>query len=209
MAKILITSGPTREYVDPIRFISNESSGRMGAALATAALDLGHEVVIISGPVCVSYPAAAKLIHVITTSELEQAVKSLYPECDGLIAAAAPCDFRPRKQEGSKIKKTGHGIVLEFEETNDILKEVSMHKRDDQWSVGFALETENGVANAQKKLEQKNLDLIILNGPGAMNAETNQVRIIAREGEIADAAGSKQLVAQEILRAISQICVGW
>ena len=176
----------------------------MGAALATAALDLGHQVTIVSGPVHISYPSAATLVQVVTTIELEKAVKSIYPDCDGIIAAAAPCDFKPRYPQNSKVKKTGDGITIEFLETGDILGQVSNKKKQGQWSVGFALETENGIENAIKKLTQKNLDLIVLNGPGAMNAETNQVRIIGDKGIVREASGSKQLVAKEILGTIQE-----
>lgn len=202
MSRVLITSGPTREYLDPIRFISNESSGKMGAALAAAALEQGHEVVVISGPVQISYPSDAELIQVVTTDELDEAVQVEFPKCDGIIGAAAPCDFRPRNQGDSKIKKTGHGIVVEFDETSDILREVARSKRDNQWAVGFALETDNGIENAKKKLKEKNLDLIVLNGPGAMNSDSNQVRIIADEGVVDEAAGTKRQVANKILATI-------
>lgn len=174
----------------------------MGACLATAALDARHEVVVVSGPVNISYPSAVQLVHVVTTSQLQEAVCELYPKCDGIIAAAAPCDFKANLVATSKIKKTGEGITLELRETEDILKKVSIGKRADQWSVGFALETENGVENAQQKLVEKQLDLIVLNGPGAMNSETNQVRIIANEGVVAQASGSKQQVASEIVNVI-------
>ena len=202
MAKILITSGPTREYLDPIRFISNQSSGRMGVALANAALDFGHEVCVVSGPVQVSYPAAAEVVSVETTTEMHDAVVSHFPLCDGIIAAAAPCDFRPRRFVDSKIKKTGDGISVEFTETNDILSSVSHGKRADQWAVGFALETDNGIENAIKKLINKKLNLIVLNGPDAMNSENNRIRILGINGIIAGFEGTKHDVARNIVNTI-------
>lgn len=174
----------------------------MGAALAQACLDRGHEVLVISGPVQVTYPEQAQLIQVVTTSELEAAVQSEFPRCDGIIGAAAPCDFTPVAWQDSKIKKTGEGLTITFTETNDILAAASKSKRPDQWSVGFALETHNGFENAQKKLREKELNFIVLNGPDAMNSTTNKVRIISREKVEAEASGSKLEVAQSILSFI-------
>src|SRR5688572_24073384 len=107
MARILITSGPTRQYLDPVRYLTNGSSGRMGKALAEAALALGHEVVIVSGPVIVDYPAAARVIPIVSTEELLEVCQREFPQCDGVIGAAAPCDYRPLRVETHKITKTG------------------------------------------------------------------------------------------------------
>lgn len=202
MAKILITSGPTREYLDPIRFISNQSSGRMGSALAAAAIDFGHDVCVVSGPVQVSYPEAAEVVSIETTSEMQDAVIEHFPSCDGMIAAAAPCDFRPKVFADSKMKKTGDGINVEFTETSDILATVSREKRTDQWAVGFALETDNGIENAMKKLIEKQLNLIVLNGPDAMNSENNRIRILGINGIIAGFEGTKHDVARNIVNTI-------
>lgn len=204
MAKILITSGPTREFIDPIRFISNQSSGRMGAALATAVLEQGHDVVVVSGPVQISYPKQAVVRQVETTAEMKLAVEAEFSSCHGIIGAAAPCDFRPAARQNSKIKKNGTGMTLVFEETEDILKKVSSTKEPHQWSVGFALESENGLANARQKLKEKNLDLIVLNGVEAMNSERNQVRIISQHAVEKEAAGTKLEVAHEIFAVIAQ-----
>ena len=202
MAKILITSGPTREYLDPIRFISNQSSGRMGVALAEAALDFGHEVCVVSGPVHVSYPTNAEVVSVETTTEMHDAVGNHFPMCDGIIAAAAPCDFRPKTFVDSKIKKSGDGMIIEFTETSDILSSVSHDKHAAQWAVGFALETDNGIENAMKKLIEKKLNLIVLNGPEAMNSETNRIRILGINGIIAGFEGTKHNIARNIINTI-------
>src|SRR5262245_15178857 len=105
MARILITSGPTRQYLDPVRYLTNASSGRMGRALAEAALQLGHQVVVVSGPVSVSYPAAAEVRQIISTEELLAVCQELFPDCDGAIGAAAPCDYRPVRVAEHKISK--------------------------------------------------------------------------------------------------------
>ena len=141
MARILITSGPTRQYLDPVRYLTNGSSGRMGAALAQAALDAGHEVTIVSGPVQIEYPAAAKQISVVSTEEMRDACCDVFPACDGAIGAAAPSDYRPQLVQTQKIAKTGRPLALELVETPDVIATLGAMKRPDQWLVGFALET--------------------------------------------------------------------
>ncbi len=121
MARILITSGPTRQYLDPVRFLSNASSGRMGQALAAAALARGHGVTVVSGPVEVDYPAGADVISVVTTDEMLAAAKDVFAQCDGLIGVAAPCDYRPVRVQDQKIAKTGQPLVLHLIETPDIV----------------------------------------------------------------------------------------
>src|SRR5438105_8700246 len=142
MARILITSGPTRQYLDAVRYLTNASSGRMGKALAEAALALGHEVTIVSGPVDVTYPAAASVVSVISTEEMLAECQRIFPQCDGLIAAAAPCDYRPLRVQPGKIHKTGAGLDLHLEETPDIIAALAESKRR-QWFVGLALDTED------------------------------------------------------------------
>ena len=150
MSRILITSGPTREYLDPVRYLTNASSGRMGAALAVAAIEEGHRVVVVSGPVEVEYPAAAEVHRVVTTEEMRDACLRLFPDCDGLIAAAAPCDFRPPAAARQKIHKSGQPLRLELEETPDVVAALAEIKTDAQWIVAFALETEDPRAGPWK-----------------------------------------------------------
>ena len=121
MARILITSGPTREYLDPVRYLSNASSGRMGCAMAAAARAAGHDVVIVSGPVEVDYPAGAEVIPVVTTQEMLDECLKVFPQCDGAIGVAAPCDYRPRAASPQKLSKTGRSIHLDLVQTPDIL----------------------------------------------------------------------------------------
>ena len=205
MARILITSGPTRQYLDPVRYLTNGSSGRMGKALAEACLAHGHEVVIISGPVVVEYPDAVELIPVISTEELLEAAERLFPNCDGVIAAAAPCDYRPHRVESQKIAKTGEPITLHLVETPDVIATLGQNRRDDQWMVGFALETEDQRFRALTKLERKSCDFMVLNGPEAMDAAESSVEIIAPNGDVLEALqGSKGEVARGILGVIQE-----
>ncbi len=205
MSRILITSGPTRQYLDPVRYLTNGSSGRMGAALAAAALELGHEVLVVSGPVQVAYPAGVERIDVVSTEDLLSVCRAEFPRCDGLIGAAAPCDYRPRRVESQKIAKTGQPLELLLVETPDVVATIGAEKQPGQWVVGFALETEDPRFRALVKMERKNCDLMVLNGPEAMNAEDNRVEVLARDGRsLAEFHGPKEAVARGILRIIQE-----
>jgi phosphopantothenoylcysteine decarboxylase / phosphopantothenate---cysteine ligase len=208
MARILLTSGPTRQYLDPVRYLSNGSSGRMGKALAEAALELGHEVVIVSGPVEVRYPKAARLLRVTSTEEMLEACLGVFPACDGLIAAAAPCDYRPTFVATQKLRKTGGPLQVEFIETPDIVARLGAEKQS-QWMVAFALETHDPRLRAMQKMERKKCDLIVVNGPAAMNATTTQVEVMAAKDEVlASLAGSKAEVAKGLLGIIEARFLG-
>ena len=205
MARILITSGPTRQYLDPVRYLTNASSGRMGKALVEAALALGHEVVVVSGPVETTYPPEAEVVPVISTEEMLAACRERFPKCDGLIGAAAPCDYRPMKIEQQKIAKTGGPLELHLVETPDVVATLGAEKRPDQWVVGFALETQDQRFRALVKLEKKSCDMIVINGPEAMNAPDNNVDVLDRGGKVvASLAGSKESVAAGILKIIEE-----
>jgi phosphopantothenoylcysteine decarboxylase / phosphopantothenate---cysteine ligase len=205
MARILITSGPTRQYLDPVRYLTNASSGRMGKALAEAAVDLGHDVTVVSGPVEVQYPAAAEVIDVVSTEEMLEACRKLFPNCDGMIGVAAPCDYRPVRVAEQKIAKTGQPLTLLLIETDDVVATLGAAKRPDQWVVGFALETEDPRLRALAKLEKKHCDLIVLNGPDAMNALDNRVEILDPHGDIVEAiAGQKEDVGRGIFAIIEK-----
>ncbi len=206
MARILFTSGPTRQYLDPVRYLTNASSGRMGLALVEAALAGGHEAVVVSGPVEITYPAAARVIPVLTTDEMLAAARAEFPQCDGLIGVAAPCDYKPTKVEDHKIAKTGEPLTLQLIETPDIVATLGNECRQQsspQWVVGFALETDDRHFRAVTKLQKKSCDLIVLNGPEAMNALTNDVEILDRTGAVvAKFQGSKSDVARGIFGEI-------
>jgi phosphopantothenoylcysteine decarboxylase / phosphopantothenate---cysteine ligase len=206
MAKILITSGPTRQYLDPVRYLTNASSGRMGAALAQAAIEAGHTVTVVSGPVSVDYPPATEIVPVVTTDQMLSAVLGLFPAYDGLIGAAAPCDYMPRKVSTEKIAKSGAPLRLELVETPDVVACAAQNKRPGQWVVGFALETEDQRFRAIVKMEKKCCDMMVSNGPSAIDSTTNDVEILAADGQtIARIAGSKQQVAVAIIKSIDQL----
>ncbi len=204
MARILITSGPTREYLDPVRFLTNGSSGQMGAALAQAVLHAGHQPLIVTGPVATLYPNGAEIWPVETTREMLTACQKLFPDCWGVIGAAAPCDYRPESFSTSKISKKNRpsaGLTMHFVETPDILAALGHMKRSDQWSVGFALETENGPAHALEKLRRKNCDFIVLNSLTAMNSDKTELQIFDSSGQQqAVFCGSKNEAAAKIVQ---------
>jgi phosphopantothenoylcysteine decarboxylase / phosphopantothenate---cysteine ligase len=203
MARILITSGPTRQYLDPVRYLTNGSSGRMGAALALAVLEAGHEAVVVSGPVEVDYPLGAEVVSVVTTEEMLEAARDLFPPCDGLLGVAAPCDYCPVVFQPNKMAKTGSVQSLELTETPDILATIGAMKADRQWMVSFALETEDGRARALKKLHRKNADWIVLNGPEVICESSTQVEVLDRSGTVlAELSGTKREVARSLFELI-------
>lgn len=204
MSRILITSGPTRQFIDPVRYLTNASSGRMGRALADAALALGHEVVVVSGPVEIDYPAAARVVPVVSTEEMLAAAAKEFSTAHGLIGAAAPSDYRPVRVESHKINKTGEPVDLHLIETDDVVATLGARKGD-RWVVGFALETDDHRLRALAKLEQKHCDLMVSNGPQAIGSLDNQVEVLAPNGEVLAAlGGTKDDVAAGIMALIEE-----
>lgn len=183
---IVVTAGPTRETVDPVRFISNHSSGRMGVAIAAAAWRRGAEVTLIHGPMAVSAPPGVGVVPVESTQQMCGAVAEALASADALVMAAAPADFRPRSPAGGKIRKSEHPAPLELEPTPDILLTTRPNRRDGTVVVGFALETGDPRASAREKMGRKGLDLIVANDatePGAgFGVETNRVTILHADG---------------------------
>lgn len=205
--KILVTAGGTREPIDPVRFIGNRSSGKMGYALAAAAAARGAEVVLVSGPSVLSPPAHTKVIQVETTAQMLDAVLSVFDQADVIIKAAAVADFRPLQPAQQKIKKRDGTLVLALEKTPDILEELGRRKKAGQILVGFAAETQDLLANAREKLAKKNLDMIVANDitqPGAgFDTETNVVRLIYRDETVESLPlMSKRQIADIILDRI-------
>ena len=201
---ILITAGPTQEPLDPVRFISNRSSGRMGYALAQTALKRGAEVTLISGPTQLIPPSRAEVINVQTAQEMQKEVLKNLPKIDIFISCAAVANHRPKKREKRKIKKE-RIFTLELERNPDILKEASKRKGK-KILVGFALETENLIKNARAKLREKNLDLIIANPFSQAGRETNMVKIIDKKGGVQSLPKlPKEEVARRILDRIAKL----
>ena len=187
--KIVVTAGATREPIDPVRFISNHSSGKMGIAIARAAWRRGADVTLIAGHVDVPLPSEIRTMQVETVQAMSRSVADILPTADVLIMAAAPADFRPAKEAPQKIKKLRGKVAprIELEETEDILKSTISKRKKKSLIVGFALETTDGIRNAREKLETKDLDLVVLNDatePGAgFGVDTNRVTVIGRNGK--------------------------
>lgn len=187
--KVLITAGPTREPLDPVRYISNYSSGKMGYALAKAAKDRGAEVILISGPTFIEPPKGVTFERIYTTEQMRNEVLKYFNGVDIVIMAAAVADYRPIDYSDVKIKKDTNEMVVQLRKNPDILKELG-YKKAGQVLVGFAAETDNLLVNATKKIEEKNLDMIVANDitqPGAgFEVDTNIVKVITKDGNIKD-----------------------
>ncbi len=202
---LLITAGPTYEPIDPVRFIGNYSSGKMGYALAQAFADAGAQVSLISGPsTAIVAHENIHLIRVTTAGEMHDAAKRAFPTCDLAILNAAVADFTPVAPSASKLKRKGDNLTIELKPTQDIAAELGRHKKSGQIIIGFALETDNEIHNAEKKLIAKNLDAIILNSlndPGAgFNTDTNKISIIDKNNNIFNSElKEKKMVAMDIL----------
>ena len=205
--RVVVTAGPTREAIDPVRVVTNRSSGKMGYRLAEAAWERGADVLLISGPVMLEPPAGVSLTRIDSTAELEQAVREALPSADILVMAAAPADYRPTQFSASKRSRVDGALAIPFEPTADILKATRDARRADSIIVGFALETGDALAKGRQKLERKELDLIVVNDalePGAgMEVDTNRVAILGRDGSSTIVPlGTKREVADAILDAI-------
>ena len=205
----LISAGPTREYFDPVRFITNPSSGKMGYALAEAAVSKGWQVTLVSGSVALTAPDGVELIKVVTGEEMFTAINERFADCDVLIMTAAVCDMRPKQRETLKVKKDKLRMSVDFEPVIDILKTVAANKRAHQTVVGFAAETDDVVAHAQEKLINKRCDYIVANQVGhaasAFESDNNSITLIGADGSQSCAGpASKAAIAKYILE---QICI--
>ncbi len=204
--KVLVTAGPTREALDPVRFITNHSTGKMGYALAKAAARRGAEVTLVSGPVNIPEPRFVKVVPVESARQMFEAVTSLAPEQDAVIKAAAVADYRPAEVASEKIKKSDGSMSIPMERTDDILAWLGAHRQPGQFLCGFSMETENLLENSRKKLEKKKIDMIAANSlkePGAgFGVDTNVVTLITEDGQEALARMSKEETAHRILDRI-------
>jgi phosphopantothenoylcysteine decarboxylase / phosphopantothenate---cysteine ligase len=206
---LLVTAGPTREELDPVRYLTNRSSGKMGYALARAARARGARVILVSGPTALTPPAGVETLQVSSAAEMHQVVLDRLEEATIIVKAAAVADYRPAQRAGSKVKKSGAGVILELVPNPDILAELGKLKGE-RLLVGFAAETEELAANATKKLTAKNLDLIVANDvsqPGAgFDVDTNIVRLLYRDGrQQALPQQSKERLAHAILERIAEL----
>lgn len=207
---VLITAGPTREPIDPVRYVSNRSSGKMGYALAEAALRRGAKVILVTGPVGLKPPAGADVIAVETTSQMREVVLNSLPEATVVIKAAAVADYTVKNPAQEKIKRGSGPMTLDLEPTIDIIAEIAKYKsRPDQIVVGFAAETTNVVENARRKLTSKALHAIVVNDvsqPGiGFDSDRNAVTIITHDEEIAVPEASKSEIADRILDSIHRL----
>lgn len=209
--KILVTAGPTYERIDPVRFIGNYSTGKMGFAIADALAEAGHQVTLVSGPVQVkARHSDIRRIDVESAAEMYKAVTELYPGMDGAVLSAAVADFTPIEVADHKIKREKENLVIELRPTEDIARAVGQMKHDKQFLVGFALETNDEMAHALEKMRRKNFDFIVLNSLNDKNAcfgyDTNKVTILRANGsQTAYPLKAKTEVARDIVAEIEQI----
>ena len=216
MARILLTAGPTRAYIDEVRYLTNASSGRMARAIAQAALARGHEVTIVSGPVAVRYPARARVIPVVTTPEMLAAAIDELPRADGVIAAAAPCDFEPDRPVTGKIPRSSAGLTLKLRATTDVIATLAARvkrqpsaRRRPTWCVAFALEPGADKARACAKVTAKQCDLIVVNDLAALESATNAVAVYDASHElVGEKRGTKPAVAAWLIRLIEKRLLG-
>jgi len=206
--RVLITAGPTQEALDPVRFLSNRSSGKMGFAVAEAALERGAAVTLIAGPVSIASPKGARTISVRSAAEMYEAVKVNLDDATMVVMAAAVADYRPASVHQQKIKKNGSALVLDLEPTDDILAAVA-HEGGSRVVIGFAAETENVIENARKKLKEKGADLIVANDVSASDSgfdvDHNRIALVSSEGVVELPLLSKQEAAASIIDAAMKI----
>ncbi len=201
--RVLVTAGPTRERIDPVRYLSNDSSGIMGFAIAEAARAAGHEVILVAGPVDLATPKGVRRVDVESAREMLSAAREAFSECDALFMTAAVCDFRPVRRLSGKWRKKDDGqerASLELVSNPDILASITRRKGG-RLVVGFALETGDGLRRAKRKLEKKRMDYVVLNGPLALNASRTSVTILGRDG-------SQRRLTDRTKRAVAKELVG-
>lgn len=204
--RVMLTAGPTREAIDPVRYISNSSSGKMGFALAAAAAEAGANVTLVAGPVSLPTPAGVSRIDVVTAAEMHTAVMTRVADCDVFIGCAAVADYRAADIAPQKIKKTGETLALHLVRNPDIIAAVAAH-RPRPFTVGFAAETNDLLVHARQKLERKGLDLVIANDVSrsdiGFGSDHNEVQVVSITGESAPLAGTKRAVARALIAEIS------
>ena len=205
MARFLVTAGPTREALDPVRYLSNRSSGKMGYAICDALITAGHEVVLVSGPTALESPANADVIQVESAQEMYDECARQWEHCDALFAVAAVSDYRPSTRHSQKMKRAKDPLSIELVANLDIVKTLAATKGE-RLVVGFALESENGEQHARQKLESKNLDFICLNDPRAQGADVSELTVIHRDAQWQVGPCTKATLATELVEAILKKC---
>ena len=207
--KILVTAGPTQEPIDPVRYLTNHSSGKMGYAIAKVCSMRGADVTLVSGKTAIKSPLFVDVVPVTTARDMYEAVTSRFDQQDIVIKAAAVADYRPKTISDQKVKKADGELSIEMERTDDILKYLGEHKREDQFLCGFSMETEHMLENSRKKLEKKNLDMIVANNVKVEGAgfagDTNIVTLITKDDETQLPLLSKEETAAEIMNKILEI----
>lgn len=207
--KILVTAGPTQEPIDPVRYLTNHSSGKMGYAIAKVCSMRGADVTLVSGKTAIKPPLFVDVVPVTTARDMYEAVTSRFDQQDIVIKAAAVADYRPKTISDQKVKKADGELSIEMERTDDILKYLGEHKREDQFLCGFSMETEHMLENSRKKLEKKNLDMIVANNVKVEGAgfagDTNIVTLITKDDETQLPLLSKEETAVEIMNKILEI----
>ena len=201
--RILITAGPTQEAIDPVRYLTNHSSGKMGYALAEAAVAMGAEITLISGPTQLMASPKINRVNVTSTIQMFDAVMKRIVNCDVFISAAAVSDYRAKNQASQKIKKSEKNMTLDLVRNPDIITSVGRLSKN-LFIVGFALETDNYLINARTKLRQKNMDMLVLNDEHALNSDKNVVTVIDRLEQIKNFSASKTFIAIELMKLLSQ-----
>ncbi|MBN2559437.1 MAG: phosphopantothenoylcysteine decarboxylase [Phycisphaerae bacterium] len=203
--RIVVTAGPTREFFDSVRFISNPSSGKMGYAIAEAAAACGHQVTLVSGPVALAPPRGVRTIHVVTAEEMAEATKRAFECADAAVFTAAVCDYRPKRRARRKLAKTGAAKAIELVPTEDIAAACGRIKGD-RITIGFAMEDHAGRDHAERKLLHKNCDGIVLNGPENVGSDRACVEFLVRGGKWQRwPAASKRALAKRLVRAMERM----
>lgn len=207
--KVLVTAGPTQEAIDPVRCLTNHSSGKMGYAIAKMAMLRGAEVTLVSGPTAIAPPLLVKVVPVTTARDMFEAVTTRSDQQDIIIKAAAVADYRPKQVSDNKVKKKDDRVSIELERTDDILKYLGQHKKDGQFLCGFSMETQNMIGNSRAKLEKKNLDMVAANnlkveGAG-FQGDTNVLTLITQDEEVSLPLMSKEDAALKILDKINSL----
>ena len=207
--KVLVTAGPTQEPVDPVRCLTNHSSGKMGYAIAKMAMLRGAEVTLVSGPTAIEPPLFVKVVPVVTARDMFEAVTAVSDQQDIIIKAAAVADYRPKNVSEDKVKKKDGQAFIELERTDDILKYLGQHKKDGQFLCGFSMETKDMIGNSRAKLEKKNLDMVAANnlkveGAG-FQGDTNVLTLITQDEEVSLPLMSKEDAALKILDKILEL----